>query len=199
MYCAYYKDKSFRFVKSAPECADAVSYVAGDDISPANLMQKIGNGKTLWIVAEDPSAVFEDFKAMFLNVEAAGGVVSDGGGRVLMIFRKGWWDLPKGHVEAGETAAEAAMREVEEETGLAGLSPERLITETYHFYDDFGRWEIKRTVWYEMKCVGAGNTAPQYEEGIERAEWLAGKELEKALENTYSTILDVMDAWMQGR
>ena len=30
------------------------------------------------------------------------------------------WSLPKGHIEAGETAEQAAVREVEEETGIAG-------------------------------------------------------------------------------
>lgn len=199
MYCAYYKDKSFRFVKSAPECAPAAIQAAGTDLSPANLMQKIGNSKTLWIVAPDPAAAFAGFARHFAAVDAAGGLVMDREGRVLMIYRKGWWDLPKGHVEAGETPEEAALREVSEETGLRGLEPGRFITGTYHFYDDSGRWELKHTRWYSMRCVSPESAVPQTEEGIERVEWLSGAQLQKALENTYSTILDVMDAWEQGR
>ena len=51
-------------------------------------------------------------------VRAAGGIVTDEAGRMLLIRRNGRWDLPKGKVEAGETLLQAALREVEEETGV---------------------------------------------------------------------------------
>lgn len=56
-------------------------------------------------------------------VVGAGAVVRDGDGRLLVVQRgrapaRGRWSLPGGRVEAGETAADAAVREVREETGL---------------------------------------------------------------------------------
>jgi acetyl-CoA carboxylase carboxyl transferase subunit beta len=56
-------------------------------------------------------------------VLCAGAVVRDGTGRLLLVRRgqepsKGLWSLPGGRVEPGETPAEAAAREVLEETGL---------------------------------------------------------------------------------
>ena len=56
-------------------------------------------------------------------VECAGAVVRDGGGRLLLVRRgrppaAGRWSVPGGRIEPGETAAEAAVREVREETGL---------------------------------------------------------------------------------
>ena len=56
-------------------------------------------------------------------VVCAGAVVKDGMGRLLLVRRgrppsKGAWSLPGGRVEPGETHAEAARREVREETGL---------------------------------------------------------------------------------
>ncbi len=54
------------------------------------------------------------------RVEAAGGVVVDGDGRVCLVHRPRYddWSLPKGKLDAGESFEEAALREVEEETGL---------------------------------------------------------------------------------
>ena len=52
----------------------------------------------------------------------AGAVIRDGAGRVLLVRRHRdggtWWVLPGGGLEAGETAQQAACREVREETGL---------------------------------------------------------------------------------
>jgi 8-oxo-dGTP diphosphatase len=68
-------------------------------------------------------------------VQAAGAVVQDTGGRVLLVRRatephSGTWSLPGGRVEPGETLAEAAAREVREETGLDVVVGRRLWTVT---------------------------------------------------------------------
>ncbi len=57
------------------------------------------------------------------RVLAAGGVVGDAHGRVLLVLRArapeaGRWSIPGGRLEPGESLAEAAGREVLEETGL---------------------------------------------------------------------------------
>ena len=62
-------------------------------------------------------------KRHIVFVRAAGGIVSAPDGRMLLILRNGRWDLPKGKVEPGETLLQAALREVQEETGIHGLSP----------------------------------------------------------------------------
>jgi 8-oxo-dGTP diphosphatase len=57
-------------------------------------------------------------------IRCVGAVIKDGGGRLLLIKRghapgAGLWSLPGGRVEPGETDAEALVRELREETGLA--------------------------------------------------------------------------------
>jgi len=59
-------------------------------------------------------------------VAQAGGIAFRGSDRELQILlvtskkQKGFWIFPKGHVEPGETAAQAGVRETIEEAGVAG-------------------------------------------------------------------------------
>ena len=72
--------------------------------------------------------LFSYFTSQFKFLEAAGGLVQNEAGQYLMIFRRGKWDLPKGKVEPSETPVEAGLREVEEETGISGLTVARPLT-----------------------------------------------------------------------
>lgn len=65
----------------------------------------------------------------FRFVRAAGGVVTDPQGNSLLIFREGCWDIPKGMVEPGESLAQAAIREVEEETGISHIALDSLLVD----------------------------------------------------------------------
>jgi 8-oxo-dGTP diphosphatase len=74
-------------------------------------------------------------------IEAAGGVVwrreADGAISVLLVHRPRYddWSLPKGKLDPGETAREAALREVEEETGLRCRVQSRLSDVRYEDRD----------------------------------------------------------------
>ena len=65
---------------------------------------------------------WESFCANYMLIEAAGGLVYNAKDQLLMIFRNGKWDLPKGKLEVGENIEQCAMREVEEECGISGLT-----------------------------------------------------------------------------
>lgn len=53
---------------------------------------------------------------------SAGGVVLNSQGEVLVVSQHGTsWSLPKGHVEEGENLMAAALREIQEEAGVANL------------------------------------------------------------------------------
>ncbi|MBI3602113.1 MAG: NUDIX domain-containing protein [Candidatus Omnitrophica bacterium] len=57
------------------------------------------------------------------KTESAGGVVISKKGKVLVVNQRGLsWSLPKGHMEEGEDATTAAIREIEEETGITRLN-----------------------------------------------------------------------------
>ena len=84
----------------------------------------------------------------------------------MFIFRNGKWDLPKGKAEAKETINFTALREVEEETGITGLSITKPLEITYHIFKRNDRNYIKVTYWFEMYSEYDGKLIPQEKEGI---------------------------------
>ena len=120
--------------------------------------------------------------------KAGGGLVFNANGEVLFIFRNGKWDLPKGGIEKDETIENAAMREVEEETGVSGLKITEKLQKTYHVFKRNGVFKLKITCWFKMQTNFTGATCPQEKEGISRAVWLNPSDIEVALGNSYENI-----------
>lgn len=136
--------------------------------------------------------LFQWFSSMFTIVEAAGGLVKNENGSYLFIFRNGKWDLPKGKIEKGETIRDAAVREVEEECGINGLTILKELPTTYHTYTLGNNAVLKPTYWFEMKCSGHPELVPQTEEGITEVKWMNAAELETVRENTFPSIIDLI-------
>ncbi len=126
-----------------------------------------------------------------IDVTAGGGLVRDSSGNYLMIYRNGMWDLPKGHKEEGEDIRQTALREVLEETGLENLELRDLICVTEHTYFRDGKWHLKHTWWFDMRCENASETRPQTDEGIEKAEWIPESRLPQHLNGSYPSIVEV--------
>ena len=78
------------------------------------------------------------------EVRAGGGVVIDRRGRVVLVHRPKYddWTLPKGKLDPGETFEDAALREVEEETGLRCRFVRELPSSEYS--DQKGRSKLVR-------------------------------------------------------
>ena len=132
--------------------------------------------------------------SIYKIVEAAGGLVKNKEQKILFIFRLGKWDLPKGKIEKGENAEEAALREVKEECGLTRLRIKKKMPSTYHTYTLKGEKILKISHWFEMNFTGIKYTlTPQIEEGITDVRWLTTDEIKEAMKNTYASIEDVMD------
>ena len=82
------------------------------------------NVSSIELVHDDPARLWADFRAHYKWVEAAGGIVTnEENGKQLFIFRRDYWDLPKGKLDNGEDAPTAALREVTEETGIEQTNP----------------------------------------------------------------------------
>lgn len=132
-----------------------------------------------------------DFQKNFKIIEAAGGIVFNTKNEILSIFRRGVWDLPKGKIEKGENPAEAAIREVMEETGIDQLEIVGTPIIGYHTYRLDKKRVLKPTYWFAMKSLYQGKLTPQIEEDIERVMWRPLEDLQR--ENLiYRNLLEVL-------
>ena len=131
------------------------------------------------------------------TIIAAGGLVTNEQNELLMIFRRGKWDLPKGKLDAGETIEACAIREVEEETGIRNIELGKLIGITHHdYFDPWINEEVtKESHWFAMKIKKDQILIPQTEEDITDIKWVDENELNNCVKNSYATIIEIIQIW----
>ena len=128
------------------------------------------------------------------KILAGGGLVLNEKGGLLMIYRRGKWDLPKGKLDEGETIEDCAVREVLEETGLLNVERGELIGITYHEYFDRHLQEevIKESHWFAMRAKSDQLLVPQTEEDITEIKWVSDDELELCLADSYANVVEIV-------
>lgn len=136
--------------------------------------------------------LFKAFKKNFKQTRAAGGAVVNKKEEVLMIFRHGRWDLPKGKKNRGERNRETALREVMEETGVEKLKIIEKLSITHHFYRRNKRLIIKKTHWYLMKAKRNQELSPATEEGILKVKWVPFEKASRKSNKTFRSINEVL-------
>ena len=134
------------------------------------------------------------FWKKFILIQAGGGFVQNEREELLLILRRGKWDLPKGKLDKGESLEQCAIREVKEETGLVSVKLKKFLLVTYHTYDESGKHFLKESHWFRMTAGGDQQLIPQKSEQITKLQWTAEKEIMMLAKNTYPSILDVIKA-----
>ncbi|MDF1559537.1 MAG: NUDIX domain-containing protein [Bacteroidales bacterium] len=157
------------------------------------------NIPSLNIYSSDINNLWSVFSSWFTVIEAAGGLVEHPSGKYLFIMRYGRWDLPKGHFEEGETPEQCALREVTEECNIRGHNIMGALPPSYHTYLFDSRPYMKKTWWFHMSYSGEMITEPQAEEGITHAEWLEPKEIARIKDNTFQSLLDLLNYTLRVR
>jgi 8-oxo-dGTP pyrophosphatase MutT (NUDIX family) len=130
-----------------------------------------------------------------ITIEAAGGMVLNTKGELLMMKRKGKWDMPKGKLDEGETVEECAVREVKEETGLAPIYSVRKLQTTFHTYPYNGKTALKPSHWFLMHYIGTKEPIPQTEEDITEIRWVDKESAKELLENAFPSIKEMVERY----
>ena len=174
------------------ERREIISYIESETLS----LEKV------WITGRSFEHLKQDFLACFTIIAAAGGVILNERNELLLIYRKGKWDIPKGKIEEGESNDVAAIREVGEETGISQVEITHPLADipvngnaTWHFYRQKGERVLKPTYWFEMRSNSDVAFIPQQEEGIERIQWTDRSTLSEYYNNSYGSIRDVLELY----
>lgn len=189
MYKIFINEKPL-FLTNEIAVQDELNFYFLEKTDIIGLIKKYFTNKieSCYLYHPDESQLIKLFKKKLDIEKAGGGVVYNKKGHTLFIFRNGKWDLPKGGLDKNETYEEAALREVEEETGVKKLKVTEKLQKTYHVFLRNDKYKLKITQWYKMTTDYEEELFPQLEEGIKKVKWVKPKNINKKLENSYQNI-----------
>jgi ADP-ribose pyrophosphatase YjhB (NUDIX family) len=145
----------------------------------------------------DPQRLLKEVFSEFIYVTAAGGIVENKKGEVLLMKRSGKWDLPKGKTKKNEPIEVCALREIEEETGAKEMKIVRSLNDTFHTYYRNKKWVLKHTFWYMVYCKNGKELAPQIEEDIEKVKWFKPEDISIKSMETYPAIAFLLKKYLK--
>lgn len=196
MFRIYSGDKcvviSAKEIKSDPKSSKVISFATDEELHREYKLFARSSKTDILNIVGDEEKTWRVFRSLFSYMEAAGGLVLNPKGELLMIYRNGHWDLPKGKMEAGESPEQTAVREVEEECGVKNLRIAKSLISTYHIFFQNKNDYIKRTYWFEMICKDSSKPIPQKEEGIREAKWMRKEEVKKVMDKVYPSLQEVV-------
>ena len=198
MYKVFYNERTVFFVNDFKyyfENNDGLFYKYNDRVQLSYLLELFSNVrgfKDLFIYHDDIDFIFNEFCSLFTVIDAAGGLVKDENNSILVIKRRGLWDLPKGKLEISENPEAGALREVEEECGISNIRLSHHLETTYHTYPLNQKKILKRTFWYEMLYNGNEIPKPQLLEEITEAKWIHRSAINQITQNTFPSIIEVL-------
>ena len=207
MYKVFFNDSTIEISSEVKKSSNnnIVQIVESDGYGFVNqLIYSIKSGSKVpdcLVLTQEVNPLWDYFRRQFIEIPAAGGLVRNDQGYFLFIRRLGVWDLPKGKNEKKETSENAAIREVEEECGLSGMKIIKQLDSTFHIYKSpylpvSNNLVLKETRWYLMSYSGSETPVPQIEEDIEEVRWVPVSELNEMMENTYSSLRELLQKSM---
>jgi 8-oxo-dGTP pyrophosphatase MutT (NUDIX family) len=196
MYKVFINDKPI-ILTDSPQIDLSFEVYDYENVVFEEVLHKLKKNKIKGVLLYCPNLQksWSDFQNHFKIIRAAGGLVLNASNEFLFIFRGNRWDLPKGRIEKNESIELTAVREVEEECGIRGLTLKNHLTTTYHIFTQNHKDKLKVTDWFLMHSDFQETLTPQIEEGITIAQFKDEVASQKALQNTYANIHLVFKAF----
>lgn len=195
MYKVFKENTTFILAKSENLISidQAITIYIDKPISVIEIMENMGNNndKNVYIIyCNKYKKTIETLEKHFPIKIAAGGWTYNEYNSLLMIKRLDFWDIPKGHLEKGETLEECAIREVEEETGVEELEIQEKLGITRHLIKRRDGFFLKVNHWYRMKSNFEGKLKPQKNEDITKAKWIEVEFIDKYMRKSWLSLQD---------
>ena len=190
-YKVFYNEKFLLLSNHEISCKDCkISFLFSKDLVDEFISKD--NNENFQLITDNPRETFHRLMQEFRYIEAAGGVVENEKGELLLIYRLKHWDLPKGKIEKDELPYEAAKREVEEECGITIDNVGKQIDSTFHIYKMNDSLYLKKTFWYTMKYTRNEVLVPQIEEDISQVIWTKKSDIKSYTDKMFSGIRELL-------
>ena len=191
MYKVFIENREVNFTDSVSNSDQANSFYFHSNQSLVNdilpLIREFPENKRITIIIKEKEFSLQNVFSEFVFIQAAGGIV-EYNEEYLFIKRNGFWDIPKGKLDEGESFEIAAEREISEECGLSKLRRKDIICSTFHTYFFKNKWYLKETRWFHFMISDSQHPICQEEEGITEAKWLNKKDFDFVENETFSSI-----------
>jgi len=192
MYKVFVNDKPIILSNQVPADSE-YEFCSLSDVKIEEVLHKLRYTHItgFYIFHEDLVFLWDKFQSFFEVVEAAGGLVIRDK-RMLFIYRNHRWDLPKGKMEKGESIAQTAIREVEEECSIFQLKIEETLQDTHHIYFENKTNKLKKSHWFVMSTASKADPVPQKIEGISKATFVPLQNISDMYQKMYINISDLL-------